>query len=173
MNNVCARHQPMTKRIIWILIWLLPFTVIAQEEAVTSSGKVVLLFPDSTWKLKKIENVQASAGDSTQVDSLAIPKPEKVVKQYSDTTFGFKGFLKTQELKISALPEYSEGVYEYRAKVNKEGFVKEVITMKRGPNGQTDQILRNSILRFKFRPDGSIVAPLTEGTFRITVPPIK
>lgn len=162
----------MTKRIICILIWLLPVTVLAQEEAVTSSGKVVLLFPDSTWKLKKTE-IAAIAGDSTQVDSLAIPKPEKVVKQYSDTTFGFKGFLKTQELKISTLPEYSEGVYEYRAKVNKEGFVKEVITMKRGPNGQTDQILRNAILRFKFRPDGSIVAPLTEGTFRITVPPIK
>jgi hypothetical protein len=159
----------MLKKIIVILILVLPCAVFAQEEAVTSSGKVVLLYPDSTWKLKKLP-AELAVTDSTSTDSLAMIKPEKVVKQYNDTIIGFKGFLKTQELKIPSLPEYSDGLYEYRVKVNKEGYVKEVITMKRGPNGGTDQVLRNAIYKFKLRPDGSIVAPLTEGLIRITVP---
>jgi hypothetical protein len=160
----------MSKKVIVILILLLPCAAFGQEEAVTSSGKVVLLYPDSTWKLKKLPGMDFVLSDSSNADSLAMLKPEKLVKQFNDTIIGFKGFLKTQELKIPSLPEYSDGLYEYRVKVNKEGYVKEVITMKRGPNGGTDQVLRNAIYKFKLRPDGSIVAPLTEGVIRITVP---
>jgi hypothetical protein len=158
---------------ILFLFLVIPFVLRAQEEAVTASGKVVLLFPDSTWKVKKIAGEDPIVNDSTQTDSLAMVKPEKKVKQYNDTIIGFKGFLKTQEINIPALPEFSDGIYEYRVKVNKEGWVKEVITTKRGPNGGTDQVIRNAIYKFKLRPDGSIVAPLTEGVIRITVPAKK
>src|SRR5687767_13959642 len=116
----------MNKKIVAILILLLPLTTFAQEEAITSSGKTVVLYPDNTWKFKELESSDSTVTDSTSVDSLALPKPEKP-KLYSDTTIGFRGFLKTQELNLSNLPEYSEGVYEYRVKVNKEGYVKEVI----------------------------------------------
>ena len=161
----------MIKSFLVFVILLFPLVGFSQEEAVTSSGKVVLLFPDSTWKLKRMEVTDSTANDSAGTDSLAIPKP--LVKQYSDTTIGFKGFLKTQQFKLPALPEYSDGLYEYRVRINKEGYVKEIITMKRGPNGATDQVIRNAILNFKFRPDGSIVAPLTEGTFRVIIPAKK
>lgn len=162
----------MNKIVIVLIVVFFPVAAFAQEEAVTSSGKVVLLFPDSTWKLKRVEVTDSAASDSTAIDSLMIPK-KPFVKQYSDTTFGFKGFLKIQQFKLPELPEYSDGLYEYRVKINKEGFVKEVITMKRGPNGATDQVIRNAIYKFKFRPDGSIVAPLTEGTFRVIIPAKK
>jgi hypothetical protein len=163
----------MLTKISFTLILLFPILVFAQEEATTLSGKVVLLFPDGTWKyrVEKIDSALVSS-DSTVVDSLASAKPEVKVKQYSDTVIGFKGFLKTKQLVIPSLPDYSDGLYEYRVKVNKEGYVKEVITMKRGPNGQTDGILRNAIYKFKLRPDGSIVAPLTEGTIRFIIPAV-
>jgi hypothetical protein len=158
----------MNKRLFGLILSISTVVAYAQEEAVTSSGKVVLLFPDSTWKLKRVEVPDSAASDSTALDSLVIRKP--MVKQYSDTTFGFKGFLKIQQFKLPPLPEYSDGLYEYRVKINKAGDVKEVITMKRGPNGATDQLIRSAIYNFKFRPDGSIVAPLTEGTFRVIIP---
>src|SRR5688572_14451312 len=104
----------MSKTVIGILILLLPLTGFAQEEAVTSSGKVVLLYPDSTWKLKVVQNNDSIQGDTVVVT----PKPEKR-KIYADTATGFKGFLKP-ELRLPTLPEQSEGVYVFRVKVNKE-----------------------------------------------------
>jgi hypothetical protein len=160
----------MLKRLIGILILLSPFTGFAQEEAVTSSGKVVLLYPDSTWKVKP--EVQVQANDSTFSDSVAIAKPEKQRKVYSDTATGFRGFLKP-ELKLPLLPEQWEGTYVFRVKVNKEGYVREVTTTQRGPNGQAETVMRNTITKLKFMPDGSVVAPLTEGTIRISVPTTK
>jgi hypothetical protein len=155
----------MHKNILGILISVLPLIGFAQEEAITSSGVTVLLYPDSTWKVK------LATTDSTHIDTLAVipPKPEKH-KLYSDTATGFKGFLKP-ELKLPSLPEQSEGVYGFRVKVNKDGYVKEVITMQRGPNGQAESVMRNAITRMKFMPDGSIVPPLTEGFIRISIPP--
>jgi hypothetical protein len=155
----------MCKKIVGILILLLPLTGFAQEEAVTSSGKTVVLYPDSTWKLKP-QNI-----DSTYIDTLAIPKPEKH-KVYSDTATGFKGFLKP-DLKLPTLPDQSDGIYEFRVKVNKEGYVKEITTLKRGPNGLAEQFMRNAITKMKFMPNGSFVPPLTEGVIRISIPADK
>jgi hypothetical protein len=161
----------MCKKIIGILILLMPLTVSAQEEAVTSSGKTVLLFPDSTWKLK-LQNdapeLQGKDSTSTGNDTLAVAKPEKS-KGYSDASTGFIGFLKP-ELKLPALPEQSDGIYEFRVKVNKEGYVKEVVTLKRGNNGQAEALMRKAITELKYRPNGSAVPPLTEGIIRISVP---
>jgi hypothetical protein len=154
----------MRRKIVCILILILPLTGFAQEEAVTASGKTVLLYPDSTWKLKPLlQNT-----DTTRNDTLAIPKPEKH-KVYSDTSTGFKGFLKP-EFKVPALPERSHGVYEFRVKVNKEGFVREITTTLRGPNGEAEKLMRAAITKLKYRPDGSVVPPLTEGIIRISVP---
>jgi len=160
----------MCKKIVGILILVLPFTAFAQEEAVTSSGQTVLLFPDSTWKLK----VQVQAGDSTSTDSLAIatPEPETVkVKIYSDSLRGFKGFLRP-ELNLPTLPDGAEGIYEFRLKISKEGFVKEITTLKRG-NGVGEQAMRNTIIKMKFTHNGQFVPPLTEGFIRISIPPEK
>jgi hypothetical protein len=158
--------MPMFKNTITVLMLLLPLAGLAQEEAVTAGGKIVLLFPDSTWKLKVI------VSDSTVSDSVEVaPRVEKP-KEYVETSSGFKGFLKP-ELKMSQLPEISQGVYEFRVKVNKEGYVKEVITLQRGVNGQAETLMRQAITKMKFLPDGSIVPPLTEGIIRLTVPVAK
>src|SRR5688572_19553114 len=140
----------MRKKLVGILILILPLTGFAQEEAVTASGKTVLLFPDSTWKLKPQPQLQDT--DTTRTDTLAIPKPEKH-KVYSDTSTGFKGFLKP-EFKVPTLPDRSHGVYEFRVKVNKEGFVREITTTLRGPNGEAEKVLRAAITKLKYRPDG-------------------
>lgn len=158
----------MFKKLLAILILLFPLTTLAQEEAVTSSGQTVLLFPDSTWKLK----VQPSDSTYSDTDSLAIATPEPVkVKIYSDTLRGFKGFLRP-ELKLPTLPDQSEGIYEFRLKINKEGFVKEITTLKRG-NGIAEQAMRNAIIKMKFTHNGQFVPPLTEGFIRIAIPPEK
>lgn len=162
-------------RLVILTLFLLPFTVSAQEEAVTKSGKVVVLFADNTWKFKpepdSIPADSATASADGYIDSTAIAPPKKV-KMYSDSMSGFKGFLKP-ELKLPALPEQSEGIYGFRVKLNKEGWVKEVLTIQRGPNGEADRIMRNAISRMKFMPDGSVLPVLTEGIVRITVPARK
>ncbi len=148
-----------------ILVLLLPLIGFAQEEATTSSGKTVILYPDSTWKVKLEVNDTTAL---SEIDSIAtIPKAEKP-KNYSEVATGFKGFLK-QELKLPALPEQSSGVYGFKVMVNKDGEVKQVVTMERGPNGAAEGIMRNAITKLKFLPDRSLVPPLTEGTIRITV----
>lgn len=157
----------MCKKIISILLLFQTLTGSAQEEAITSDGRTVLLYPDSTWKLK----LQVQSTDSTQNDTLALPIPEKH-KVYSDSSTGFKGFLKP-EIKLPTLPDQSEGIYEFRVKVNKAGYVKELTTTQRGPNGETEKVLRNAITKLKYRPDGSIVPPLTDGIIRISIPPDK
>jgi hypothetical protein len=159
----------MRKKLICALMFALPLTALAQEEAVTTSGKTVLLFPDNTWKLKPLVATEI-ANDSTVVDSVAVAvvKPEKH-KIYSDTSTGFKGFMKP-EIKWPVLPERSEGVYSFKVKVNKQGFVKEVVTILLGPNGDAVQVMRSTITKLKYLPDGSIVPPLTEGVIKVTVP---
>jgi hypothetical protein len=162
----------MSKKLILILILITPLTVFAQEEAVTSDGKVVLLFPDSTWRYK-VQVTDSVGMDSTayangEMDSVATPAP-KQNKVYSDIATGFRGFLKPK-LNLPPLPEQWEGTYAFRVKVNKEGFVKEVVTTLRGPNGQAEAVMRNTITKMKFMPDGSVVAPLTEGVIQISVP---
>ena len=164
----------MNKKSAFILFLLLPLAGFAQEEAVTSSGKTVLLYPDNTWKYK-VQNADSVGTDSTAftaADSTVIPAPQKKSKIYSDLATGFRGFLKP-EIKLPALPEQWEGTYVFRVKVNKEGFVKEVTTTQRGPNGQAEVVMRSAITKLKFMPDGSVVAPLTEGTIRISVPETK
>jgi hypothetical protein len=152
------------KRIAALILLILPVVAFAQEEAITATGKKVILFPDSTWKLKP----EVFDSDTVLADSLTIkPKIEKP-KNYTDTLIGFKGFLKP-EIKALALPEQSYGLYEFRVKVNKQGFVKEVITLKRGINGDAERMIRDAISRSKFLPDGSIVPPLTEGIVRVVV----
>jgi hypothetical protein len=161
-----------TKYFVCLLMSVWAFASYAQEEAVTSSGKVVLLFADNTWKFKEViaDSVQsdsiqtAAAPDSTAGN--ALPREAKI---YRDSVSGFRGFLRP-ELKLPSLPEQSEGYYEFRVKVNREGIVKEVTTTKRGPNGQTETVIRNTITRMRFRHDNSVVPPLTEGIIRITVP---
>lgn len=154
----------MFKRIVCVVILFLPMVALAQEEAITASGKKVILFPDSTWKLKP----EVFDSDTVLADSLTIkPKVEKP-KNYTDTLTGFKGFLRP-EMKALPLPEQSYGLYEFRVKVNKQGFVKEVITLKRGINGDAERMIRDAITRLKFLPDGSIVPPLTEGIVRVVV----
>ncbi len=157
----------MSGKLLLILIVIAPSIVFAQEEAVTASGKTVILFPDSTWKLKVerliVKDSLASA------DSITTPKPEKHKKIYRDTTIGFVGFLKP-EFKIPELPQQSQGTYQYRVKINKEGIVKEIVSTIQGPNSQTEMTLRNAILKLRFRPSGIPVAPLTEGTVRVVVP---
>jgi hypothetical protein len=169
--------NPMLKKIFSLVFFTLPFIAFAQEEATTSSGKTVLLFPDSTWKLKP-ETVVA---DNTSADSLGITSDSVAVvvaqkpdapKQFSESATGFKGFLKP-ELKISNLPEQSDGVYQFKVKVNKQGQVKEVVTLQRGPNGEAEIMMRNAIAKLKFLWDNSIVPPLTEGTIKIVVPAVK
>lgn len=156
--------NPMFRTIVSVIIFVLPVVAFGQEEAITASGKTVILLPDSTWKLKP----EVFDSDSVLADSLTIkPKVEKP-KDYSDTLTGFKGFLKP-EIKALALPEQSYGLYEFRVKVNKQGFVKEVITLKRGINGDAERMIRDAIARLKFLPDGSIVPPLTEGIVRVVV----
>lgn len=160
-------------RLVLLPLFLLPLYLFAQEEAVTKSGKTVLLFPDNTWKLK-VEN-DSIAADSAAVsevttDTTIVVPPSKKAKIYSDSTWGFKGFLKS-ELRLPSLPAQSEGTYVFRVKVNKDGWVKEVLTTQRGPNGEADRAMRNAIARMKFMPDGSILPVLTEGMIRITVPP--
>jgi hypothetical protein len=156
----------MLNKIIAAFFLLSPITLWAQEEAVTSDGKVVLLYPDSTWKLKVIASISS---DSTFTDTLTTPKPvRELPKEYAEVSTGFKGFLKP-ELKVPKLPEISQGVYEFRVKVNKEGFVKEVVTLQRGVNGQAETMMRQAITRMKFLPDGSITPPLTEGIIKLTV----
>lgn len=161
----------MLKKTICLSIFIIPFVAQAQEEAVTANGKTVLLFPDSTWKLKP----EIVVADVTPVDSLAVagdsivaPKPE-APKQFSETASGFKGFLKP-ELKLPNLPQMSDGVYQFKVKVNKQGIVKEVVTLQRGPNGEAEILMRNAISKLKFIWDNSIVPPLTEGVIKITVP---
>lgn len=156
--------NPLSKVFITACAFLIPFATLAQEEAITASGKTVILFPDSTWKLKP----EKFDSDTVLADSLTIkPKIEKP-KNYTDTLTGFKGFLKP-EMKVLTLPEQSLGLYEFRVKVNKQGFVKEVITLKRGINGDAERMIRDAIARMKFLPDGSVVPPLTEGIVRVVV----
>lgn len=168
MNRLSTKNDFL--KVISFLILSLPLTSFAQEEAITSSGKVVLLFPDSTWKLKVV--AQQTSKDSVQNDSLVAKKPEKQVKAYTDTATGFKGFMRPP-LRLPALPEQSQGVYEFRLKIDKEGYVKEVITTHHGPNGQAESVMRNALTRLKFMHNGSAVPPLTDGMFRIIVPPGK
>jgi hypothetical protein len=161
---VFMRINQMIRKLVSVVLFALPTIVHAQEEAITASGKTVILFPDSTWKLKP----QAFDSDSVLADSLTIkPKIEKP-KNYTDTLTGFKGFLRPQ-MKVLPLPEQSYGLYEFRVKVNKQGFVKEVITLKRGINGDAERMMRDAIAKLKFLPDGSIVPPLTEGIVRVVV----
>lgn len=168
--------NPMLKNLVCLLIFILPFVAHAQEEAVTANGKTVLLFPDSTWKLKPEAPAEGVAvADAAPLDSLSLPndsivapKPE-APKQFKETVTGFKGFQK-QELKLPNLPEMSDGVYQFKVKVNKQGIVKEVVTMQRGPNGEAEIMMRNAISKLKFMWDNSIVPPLTEGVIKITVP---
>lgn len=149
----------------------LPLAALAQEEAVTQNGKTVLLYSDNTWKFKEeladTVNYDTAAIETASADSTAAPAPKKP-KGYSDKATGFRGFL-IPELTLQDLPDRAEGVYEFKVKINKEGYVKEIVTMVRGPHGQAEQLMRNTIMRLKFLPDGSIVPPLTEGTIRITV----
>ncbi|HEY0652279.1 MAG TPA: hypothetical protein VGD65_04085 [Chryseosolibacter sp.] len=153
-----------SQNIVVLLLCALPLIGFAQEEAITATGKKVILFPDSTWKLKP----ETFDSDTVLADSLTIkPKVERP-KNYTDTLTGFKGFLKP-EMKVLTLPEQSFGLYEFRVKVNKQGFVKEVITLKRGINGDAERMIRDAIARMKFLPDGSIVPPLTEGVVRVVV----
>ncbi len=154
------------------ILLFLPFTALAQEEAVTASGKTVILFPDSTWKLK-VEQIIAS-NDSTSLapDSLTTSAPVKPKKEYDETLTGFKGFLKP-EPKVFTLPEQSDGTYQFRVKINKEGFVKEIIPVVVGPNGMAQQVMRDAILKLKFMPQGIPVPPLTEGMIKIVVPAAK
>lgn len=163
------------KRTLILLIGLYPFAALAQEEAVTASGKTVLLFPDSTWKLKPLAAVVTEETPidtlAAGIDSVAAPKTE-APKQFTETATGFKGFLKP-ELKLGNLPEMSDGVYQFKVKVNKQGIVKEVVTLQRGPNGEAEIMMRNAITKLKFIWDNSIVPPLTEGVIKITVPPVK
>lgn len=165
----------MLKNIATFTILILPFIAQAQEEAVTANGKTVILFPDSTWKLKPeviVADATASADTlGVPTDSVSAPKPE-LPKQFTETATGFKGFLKP-ELKLSNLPEMSDGVYQFKVKVNKLGIVKEVVTLQRGPNGEAEIMMRNAITKLKFLWDNSIVPPLTEGVIKITVPAIK
>lgn len=164
----------MTK-LFFAFIVVSPLTLFAQEEAVTSDGKVVLLFADNTWKYKPISSDSVSSDSTAMADfgdpnnSSTVASTAKKSKIYSDSISGFRGFLKP-ELKLSTLPEQSEGLYVFRVKINKEGLVREVTTTQRGPNGQAEAVMRNSITKMKFMPNGSVVAPLTEGTIRITVP---
>lgn len=156
-------HNQMFKNLLLSLALLPPLFSNAQIEAVTADGKTFLLFPDSTWKVKSF-----AIADSAATDTTNIAIPEKA-KEYVETSSGFKGFLKP-ELKLPSLPEVSQGVYEFRVKVNKEGIVKEVVTLQRGVNGQAETLMRQSITKMKFLPDGSIVPPLTEGIIKFTVP---
>ena len=160
----------MNTKIVFIFLSLLPLAGFAQEEAVTSSGKTVLLYPDSTWRYK-LQGIDSAAYAAMQTDSTAIHPPNKS-KIYSDLSTGFRGFLKP-EIKLPPLPEQWEGTYVFRVKVNKEGFVKEVTTTQRGPNGQAEAVMRNVITKLKYMPDGSVVPPLTEGTIQISVPVSK
>jgi hypothetical protein len=161
----------MYKKFICALMLAVPLAGFAQEEAVTTGGKTVLLFPDNTWKYKPLVVAETSVDSTLVVDSVAtvVTKPEKH-KVYNDTSTGFKGFMKP-ELKLPVLPQRSEGLYGFKVKVNKEGFVKEVVTILRGPNGDAEKVIRNTITRLKYLPDGSIVPPLTEGVIKVTVPP--
>jgi hypothetical protein len=158
-----AMHK-IVKKIAYLITFLLPSIAFAQEEAVTASGKTVILFPDSTWKMKP----EMFDSDSVLADSLTIKQKIEKPKTYRDTLTGFKGFMKP-EMKVLTLPEQSYGLYEFRVKVNKQGFVKEVITLKRGVNGDAERMMRDAITRMKFLPDGSIVPPLTEGIVRVVV----
>ena len=168
----------MLKRILGVALVVVPFMVSAQEEAVTASGKTVLLFSDSTWKLKpliaEITEATSLASDTSAVayDSIVVAAKPDAPKQFTETSTGFKGFMKP-ELKLPNLPAMSDGVYQFRLKVNKQGMVKEVVTLQRGPNGETEIMIRNAITRMKFIWDNSIVPPLTEGVIKVTVPAVK
>lgn len=167
----------MLKKTICLSILILPFVAFGQEEAVTASGKTVLLFPDSTWKLKPEAPVAvAESEEAAPIDSLTMSNDSSIVapkpaapKHFKETSTGFKGFQKP-ELKLPNLPEMSDGVYQFKVKVNKQGVVKEVVTMQRGPNGEAEIMMRNAISKLKFMWDNSIVPPLTEGVIKITVP---
>lgn len=163
----------MNLRLLATLLFALPFTSFAQEEAVTSTGRVVILYPDSTWRLKP-DAADVAAADSSAVgqDSVVTAPKVEPPKQFSETSTGFKGFQKPP-LKLANLPEMSDGVYQFKVKVNKEGVVKEVVTLQRGPNGEAEILMRNAITRLKFLWDNSIVPPLTEGVIKITVPAVK
>jgi hypothetical protein len=158
-------------RSLLVLGTLLPFAASAQEEAVTSSGKVVILNPDNTWAYKAVavDTVEADSSVVAEVtsDSTSSPAPKKA-KGYTENSTGFQGFLKP-EIILPTLPERADGVYQFRVKINKEGFVKEVVTVVRGPHGQAEQLMRNTITKLKYLPDGSLVPNLTEGIIKISV----
>ncbi|HEY0743310.1 MAG TPA: hypothetical protein VGD40_17705 [Chryseosolibacter sp.] len=163
----------MNSRLLTTLVILLPFASVAQEEAMTSTGRVVILYPDSTWKLKPAVPDVVSVDSATHAQDTIVAAPKvEVPKQFSESSTGFKGFQKPP-LKLANLPEMSDGVYQFKVKVNKEGIVKEVVTLQRGPNGEAEIMMRNAITRLKFLWDNSIVPPLTEGVIKITVPAVK
>jgi hypothetical protein len=159
-------------RLLIITITFFPLAVFAQEEAVTSSGRVVILNPDNTWAYKNVvDTAQSESLDIAQInnDSTSVAKPKKA-RGYTENSTGFQGFLKP-ELILPSLPDRAEGTYHFRVKINKEGFVKEVVTIVRGPHGTAEQIMRNTITKLKYLPDGSLVPNLTEGIIRIVVGP--
>lgn len=158
----------MIRKYLSVLILATPLLAFAQEEAVTASGKTVILFPDSTWKLKVEKLITTDSSALANADSIFTPAPEKYKKIHSDTLIGFVGFLKP-EFKVPELPERSEGIYQFRVKISKEGYVKEIVPIVPGPNSLTQATIRNTILKLKFRPSGIPVAPLTEGTVRVSV----
>lgn len=81
---------------------------------------------------------------------------------------GFNGF-GTPAIETPPLPDESYGVYEFKVKVDDQGYVISVTSVRRGLSFEADRRLKAAIQKLQFIPKGTNLPPQSEGTITFRV----
>lgn len=81
---------------------------------------------------------------------------------------GFNGF-GTPAIDTPPLPDESYGVYEFRVKVDDQGYVISVTAVQRGLSFEAERRLKAAIQNLQFIPKGTNLPPQSEGTITFKV----
>ena len=81
---------------------------------------------------------------------------------------GFNGF-GTPAIETPPLPDESYGVYEFKVKVDDQGYVISVTSVQRGLSFEADRRLKAAIQNLQFIPKGTNLPPQSEGTITFRV----
>ena len=81
---------------------------------------------------------------------------------------GFNGF-GTPDIDTPPLPDEPYGVYEFKVKVDDQGYVISVTSVRRGLSFEADRRLKSAIEKLRFIPKGTNLPAQSEGTITFRV----
>jgi outer membrane biosynthesis protein TonB len=81
---------------------------------------------------------------------------------------GFNGF-GAPSIETPSLPDESYGIYEFKVKVDDQGYVVSVTSLQRGLSFEAERRLKAAIQKLQFIPKGNNVPAVSEGTITFKV----